>query len=156
MESNNLVDIPNYDNYKFDLDLLQVYNSKKNIYLKNYLSKTGYYRVSLWKNNKGKLYGIHRLVYIINNPTEDLTGYEIDHIDNDRINNNINNQSNTKTYITNKLGIKNIKKTKSNTYEFHLEKNGIRYSKTFKTLEESINYRDIKVKEICGEFSNLG
>ena len=35
MESNNLVDIPNYDNYKLDLDLEQVYNIKKNKYLKN-------------------------------------------------------------------------------------------------------------------------
>ena len=164
MESKNLVDIPEYDNYKFDLDLEQVYSIKNNIYLKNYFNKNGYYLVGLWKNGKEKKYGIHQLSYIINNPTEDITGFDIDHIDNDKLNNKIenlrkcsrsDNMSNKKTMITNKLGIKFIRQYQ-NGYRFTLIKNGIRYSKCFKTIEEAIEYRDIKVKEICGEFTNLG
>ena len=160
MESNNLVDIPNYDNYKFDLDLLQVYNSKKNKYLKNCLNKKGYYMVCISYTN----FSIHRLVYMCNNPTEDLTGFQIDHIDNNKLNNKIENLrkcsasdncSNRKTRINNKLGIKYIFK-ENNRYRFLLRKNGIRYQKNFKTLEEAIEYRNIKVKEICGEFTNLG
>ena len=164
MENNNLVDIPEYDNYKFDLELQQVYNNKRNRYIKKHLTKDGYYRVSLWKNNTGKTYGIHQLVYIINNPTEDLIGYEIDHIDRDRTNNKIENLrkatrsqngSNKTTQKNNKLGIKYITKTKYG-YRFSLTKNGIKYRKCFKILQDAIDYRDIKVKEINGEFANLG
>ena len=165
MENTNLQDIDGYDNYKFDKVLLQVYNNRTNKYLKNYLDKYGYYTVGLFKNGKGKSYLIHRLNYIINNPTEDISDYQIDHIDIDKLNNKIenlrkcspsDNMSNTKTRKNNKLGIKNITKTKWNTYVFKLTKNGIKYQKHFKRLEDAIEYRNIKVNEICGEFANLG
>ena len=164
MESNNLVDIPNYDNYKFDLDLLQVYNLKYNRYLKNRLCGTNYYRVSLCKNGKAQNFEIHRLVYMINKPTEDISDYQIDHIDGNPQNNNINNlrkcyqsdnMSNRKTNKNNKLGIKNIVKSQSG-YRFQLVKNKIRYSKNFKNLQDAIDYRDKFVLEKCGEFANLG
>ena len=164
IENNNLVDIPNYDDYKFDKVLLQVYNNRTNMYLKNSLCG-GYYRVGLSKNGISEAFGIHKLVYMLNNPNEDLTGFQIDHIDGNPLNNNINNlrkcshsdnQSNVKTQKNNKLGIKYISKNKFNTYTFKLVKNGIRYEKTFKRLEDAIVYRDIKVKEICGEYANLG
>ena len=159
-----MIDIPNYDNYKIDIELEQIYNSKFNRYLKNKLDKDGYYRVSLCKNGKEKKFYIHRLIYISINPTEDISLFEVDHIDNDRTNNKIENlrkatrsenMSNTKTYITNKLGIKYIIKFQ-NGYRFKLIKNKITYYKWFKTLEETIEYRNIKVKEINGEFTNLG
>ena len=165
MESNNLVDIPNYDNYKLDLDLEQVYNSKKNKYLKNTLNNVGYLRVRLYNKCKGTTFGIHQLVYICNNPTEDIIGYDIDHIDMVKTNNKIENlrkatrsenMSNRKTQKNNKsTGIKNIYKTKYG-YEFMLTKNGIKYYKFFKTIEEAIEYRDRVVLEKCGEFANLG
>tara|TARA_R110001606_G_C15139904_1_gene624411 strand:- start:44 stop:727 length:684 start_codon:yes stop_codon:yes gene_type:complete len=165
IENNNLVDIPNYDNYKFDTVLNQVYNTETNMYLKNILNINGYYVVSLYKNKINKTFGIHQLVYMCNNPTEDLIDFHIDHIDNDRTNNKIENLrkatrsencSNAKTYITNKLGIKYIRKNKWNSYEFKLTKNGISYSKTFKTLEETVEYRNRFVLEKCGAFTNLG
>ena len=164
IENNNLVDIPKYDNYKFDTNLEKVYNIKTNMYLKNTLC--GYYTVGLCKNSIVKTYGIHQLVYIINNPTEDIIGFDIDHIDGNPLNNNINNlrkatrsqnASNAKTYISNKsTGIKNIIKTKYNTYRFQLCKNGIKYSKNFKTIEEAREHRDRVVLEKCGEYANLG
>ena len=165
IENKNLVDIPNYDNYKFDKVLLQVYNIDTDKYLKNIIDKDGYYQVNLYKNKIIKRYGIHQLVYIINNPTDDIIGFEIDHIDGNPQNNKIENLrkatrsdncSNKKTQKNNKLGIKYIIKTKWNTYRFTLRKNKIKYTKHFKKLEDAIAYRDIKVKEICGEFANLG
>jgi len=165
IENINFVAILGYDNYKFDMELKQVYNTKKNRYIKNGLCGRGYYQVDLYKNGKGKKYGIHQLVYICNNPTEDITGFEIDHIDNNKLNNNIENLrkcspsdncSNKKINITNTTGYKYISKTKSNTYKFQLTKNKISYRKTLKTLEEVIEYRDRFVLEKCGEFANLG
>jgi len=165
MESKNLVDIPNYEGiYKFDLVLNQVYSYHKNRYLKNHINKVGYYQISLTKNKIHTKFTIHKLVYQSNNPTEDLTGYDIDHIDTDKSNNKIenlrkcsrsDNMSNKKTMITNKLGIKYISKD-GNGYRFQLVKNKIKYSKNFKNLQEAIEYRNIKVKEINGEFANLG
>mgnify|MGYP003649089060 CR=1 FL=1 len=165
IENNNLVDIPNYNDYKFDTQLEQVYNTDTNKYLKNHLTNSGYYQVGLFKNKIRTVFGIHQLVYIINNPTEDITGFDIDHIDNNKLNNKIenlrkatvsDNQSNTKTRITNILGIKYISKTICNTYRFKLVKNGIIYQKIFKTIEEAIEHRDRVVLEKCGEFANLG
>ena len=163
IENNNLVDIPNYDNYKFDTVLNQVYNTETNMYLKYCLS-TGYYFVNLYKNKIRTAFGIHQLVYIINNLTEDISLFQIDHIDNDKTNNKIenlrkcyqsDNMSNIKTRIDNKLGIKYIRKTR-NSFQFRLVKNKITYRKNFKTLEETIEYRDKFVLEKCGEFTNLG
>ena len=163
IENNNFVSILDYENYKFDTNLEQVYNLKTNMYLKNNLTD-GYYTVGLSKNGKIKNFYIHKLVYIINNPTEDITGFQVDHIDNDRINNKIENlrkatrsenMSNKKVHKNNKLGVKNIHKNKNNTYTFNLMKNGIKYYKTFKILEEAIEYRNRFVLEKCGEFTRL-
>ena len=167
IENNNLVDIPNYEGiYKLDTELEKVYNTQTNKYLKNSLDKDGYYRVGLHKNKKETRYRIHRLCYTCHYPTEDISDYQIDHIDCDKTNNKIenlrkcscsDNQSNKTTYITNKsTGIKYITKTKWNTYTFKLVKNKINYNKTFKTLEQAIEHRDITVREKCGEFTNLG
>ena len=167
IENINFVDIPNYEGlYKFDTELLQVYSLYNNMYLKNRLDKNGYNTVSITKNKIEKRYLIHRLIYICNNLTEDISDYQIDHIDNNKLNNKIENLrkatrsqncSNTKTQKNNKsTGYKNIYKNKWNTYTFHLVKNGIRYQKNFKTFEEVIEYRNRVVLEKCGEFANLG
>jgi len=159
MESKNMIDIIGFDNYKFDLELHKVLNIKKNKYLTNVLNQ-GYYRVCIQK----KTVFIHKLVYQSHNPTEDLTGFQIDHIDGNKSNNKIENLrkcsasdncSNRKTRINNKLGIKYIYEER-NRYRFLLRKNKIIYTKYFKNLEDAIEYRDIKVKEINGEFANLG
>lgn len=52
----------------------------------------GYYQVTLWKNKKRKVFYVHQLVALcflghISNGLE----YQIDHIDNDKTNNNLNN-----------------------------------------------------------------
>ena len=166
IENNNLIEIPKYEGlYKFDLELYKVYNIKTNMYLKNSLDKDGYYRICLCKNKIRKTYRIHQLVYICNNPTEDIIGFDIDHIDCDKTNNKIENLrkcshsdncSNAKTQKNNKsTGIKYIYKTKCG-YRFQLTKNGITYSKRFKTIEEAIEHRNRVVLEKCGAFTNLG
>ena len=92
MESKNMIDIPNYEGiYKFDLELELVYNIKRNKYLKNHINNNGYYYIGLYKNKIRKILSIHRLVYICNNPTEDISLFAIDHIDRNKLNNKIEN-----------------------------------------------------------------
>ena len=57
-------------------------------------SYDGYYYIQLNHNKIKKSYRVHRLIYKFNNPEWDITytpDNEIDHIDNDKSNNNIEN-----------------------------------------------------------------
>ena len=161
----NLVQIKDYPNYSFNLNSNQVYSHYKKDYLKPKLQSTGYYQITLCKNGKVKIFVLHRLVYEAHYG-EIPTGLCIDHINNDRQNNNITNlrlatlsqnQHNQKVHKNNKSGYKNIFLTKYNTYTVNIQKNRkVVYYKTFKTLEEAIENRDIQLLLIHKEFHNLG
>ena len=161
----NLKPIPNYENYSLDLNNNEVYSNYKKGYLKPNILKNGYYVIELSKNSKRKAFLLHRLVYeAYNGSIPDKI--QVDHIDNNRQNNNIENlrlvtnsqnQMNSKTRKNNLLGYKNITKTEYNTYKVQIRINKKTvYRKTFKTLEEAILNRDIKLKEFHGEYYNLG
>jgi len=58
------------------------------------IDKDGYYYISLSYKNIRKQYKVHRVIYKFNNPDWDITyspDNEIDHFDNDKGNNNIEN-----------------------------------------------------------------
>jgi len=64
------------------------------------------------------------------------------------------NLCNRKIFKNNKSsGIKNIYKIKYDIFRVIITKDGKNYTKSFKTLEEAIIWRDIKLKEIHGEFA---
>ena len=163
----NLVPIKDYEGlYSIDLNNNEVFGHSSKKYLKPNLHKLGYFRIQLCKNGKVKKFTLHRLIYEAYYGTIP-EGLFIDHIDNNTQNNNIQNlrlvtisenKMNSKTYKNNlSTGYKNITKTKYNTYLVQITKNNkIVYRKTFKTLQEAIINRDIKLKEIHGEFYNLG
>ena len=162
----DLVEIKDYPNYSFDKNNNKIYSHNRNRYLTPYLNK-GYYVIRLHKNSKEKHFQLHRLIYMLYYPDIDITNFEIDHIDNNPLNNNIENLRhcnrsengcNRKVQKNNlSTGIKNIYKTKNNTYEVQIWKNRkIVYRKKFKTLEEAIEYRDNKLEELHREFHNLG
>lgn len=128
----------------------RVQNKKTGRILKPSLNAYNYYRIGLNKNNKSQSFLIHRLVAIhyIPNPNNYT---EVDHIDIDKKNNHVsnlrwcsrfNNCNNTTVYKNNKLGIKNICKH-GNEYIFRKRYNGKYHTKTFKTLEEAIQYKDV-------------
>ncbi len=159
----DLVKIKDYENYSFDKNTNQVYNTKYKRFLKPILDSIGYYVVEI-RNNKSKMFKLHRLIYQVYNPNIDITNLEIDHIDNNRQNNNIENlrhcnrsenQCNKKVQKNNKLQEKNIRII-DNSYQVRITKNKIVYSKRFKTLEEAILHRDIKLIELHGKFHSLG
>jgi len=142
----DIIDYPNYLIY----DDGRVYSKKRNIFIKQTLNRHGYYKVDLYKNGKGKTFLIHRLIALHYIPK--IEGkYMIDHIDRDKSNNHINNLRwvnrsengiNSGVSKNKKLNHKHIYETKFNTYEFSIRRQNIKHSKTFKTLEECIEYRD--------------
>ena len=162
----NLVPIKDYEDlYSLDLNTNQIYSYYKKDYLKPYLNIYNYYTIQLCKNGKVKLFKVHRLIYEVYNGTIP-EGLCIDHIDNNKTNNNIDNlrlanrsenNCNKKVQKNNTTGYKNISLTKSNTYEVKISKNNKKvYCKKFKTLEEAIINRDLKLKEFHNDFMNLG
>jgi len=160
----DLIPIKDYPNYSLDKNTNQIYSHYKNRYLKPNLNINGYYELKLCENNKNKNLKLHRLIYQAYNPDIDITNLCIDHIDKNPLNNNLENlrhcsksenNCNTKVYKNNLLGIKNISLTKNKTYQVQIIKNKKKYRKSFKTLEEAILYRDIKLIELHGEFHSF-
>jgi len=159
----NFIAIDDYEDYKFDKQKNQVKNIITGKYLKNNINNEGYYNIGLYKNGEKKNFLLHRLIYKANNQQINIEGLFIDHINQDKLDNNINNLRictrsengfNRKVYKNNKSsGIKNICKNKNNTFIVNIIKDKKRYSKSFKLLEEAIIWRDIKLSELHKEFA---
>ena len=163
-DKNDMLDIPNFPIYKLNKKTNKVFSLKKIKYLKTQIDRYGYVVVYLYNEIKHRPYGLHRIVYSAHNPTEDISLLQIDHINCDKTNNNIDNlrtatpsqnQHNKPVQKNNKLGYKNISRTKYNTFTIQIEKNKKVYRNTFPTLEEAIIWRDNKRTELFGEFANL-
>ncbi len=125
---------------------------------------TGYYYVSLSKNGKSKTFTVHRLVAnaFIPNPENKP---QVDHIDNCRINNNINNlrwctpeqnQSNKGLSKANKTNVKGVYFDKNrNVWRAEIQHNGKKsHLGVFRNLEDAFNARQEAAKELFGEFIN--
>lgn len=142
------MEINDYPNYLIYEDG-RVWSKKNKKFIKSYLCpKTNYYKLQLSKNNKSKMFSIHRLLalhYIPNSENKPT----VDHIDTNRQNNNLSNlrwataleQSDNKNVISN-TGYKYITKHcnrykifKRNCFEKLL--NCDKYS-----LEDAIDCRD--------------
>ena len=68
----------------------KIYSSLKDLYLKPSLSKNGYYRVTIYVNNKREYYNIHRMVAecFIGKPTNNI---QVNHKDCNKTNNHFLN-----------------------------------------------------------------
>ena len=138
-----------------------VYSNISNRFLKPHIitRKDGYKRITveLYKNSVKKMRIIARLLMQHFKPDEWNEKLQVDHIDTDSTNNKLENlrmvtpsqnSQNTKCSSNNKLGIKNIAYNKINKcYEFKKVINGQCHTKSFKTLEEAINYKDDFIKK---------
>jgi hypothetical protein len=155
--------IKDFENYEVS-NLGNIINNKTGRILKPQIDTHGYYRVNL--RNDGNTYAkkIHKLVaeYFIANPYNKQC---VDHIDNNKLNNNISNLR----YCTQQENCMNSKLSSRNTSNFK----GVSYHKQrnkwmayidingkkqnlgyFDKIEDAINARVKKAKEVYGEYMN--
>ena len=123
------------------------------------ITNNGYYYSRLDKIR----YPNHRVVFAIYNNTTDFQDKQIDHIDGNVFNNSpqnlrlvtaSQNQFNRKKQKNNSTGYKNISFSKKlNKYRCAMQIDGKDiYIGLFNTIEEAIKTRDLKFKELTGEY----
>ena len=85
----DFIKINGYDNYSINING-DVRNDKTGLFKKKCIDDVGYYHTELYKNNIRKHHRIHRLIaeHFIPNPDNKLY---VDHKDNNRLNNSIEN-----------------------------------------------------------------
>ncbi len=77
-------------------------------------------------------------------------------IDNLRAATSSQNSCNQKVRVDNRLGLKNISQRPDGSYQIRITIKGKKYSGSKKTLEEAIEWRNQKLKELHGEFASVG
>ena len=160
-EEEEFLPIDGFDNYLVS-NFGNVKNSKTNRILKPGNDKDGYKLINLCKNGKVKNFKVHRLVgnAFLENPDNKPV---IDHIDEDKANNNVmnlrwcsqkENHYNRGRNINNKCGYKGVCFDKSrNKYRAMININGKNKNLgRFKTAEEASRAYEAKAKELHGYF----
>jgi len=150
--------IKGYENFSVS-NFGNVRNEKTCLILKQHLHNE-YYRVGV----QGKKHFIHRLIaeYFIPNPNNKPY---VDHIDNNRSNNRIDNlrwvttsENNYNMSIkkTNKSGVKGVYwGKKRNKWRADIKKNGVHFTiGRYVNKEDAIKARQLKAQELFGEFTN--
>jgi hypothetical protein len=136
-----------------------IFNKKKGIFNKGTIMNKGYRHIRI----KNKKYLLHRLLYQhFINPYMCPMPRFIDHADNNRLNNSLDNlrpatnqqnMRNKKNMSNNILGIKGIRMTANGNYQSRIMITITeQLNRTFKTLEEAIAWREEQVILYHGEF----
>jgi len=152
-------DYPNYSVSNFG-------NVKKNqtgkIIIPRY--SNGYSQVELWNNDNRKVFGVHRLVAIEFIPNPENKPF-VDHIDNDKANNNVNNlrwatitenNRNIGLSSNNTSGVKGVCWDKKNKkWRAGISIDGKKKNLgSFNTLEEAKQARQNFANKLFGDFTN--
>ena len=155
--------IKDFENYSVS-NLANIKNNKTGKILKPCIDTHGYYRVNL--RNDGNTYAkkIHKLVaeYFIANPYNKNC---VDHVDNNKLNNNINNlrwatyqenNMNSKLRSNNTSNYKGVIFDKQrNKYMAYVSINGkFKHLGRFDNIEDAVHARVKKAKEVYGDFMN--
>ena len=122
--------------------------------LKLCLSTSGYYNINLYNNKNCKTIMVHKLVFLSFKNISSNRYFVIDHIDNNKLNNNLNNLQ----LISNRLNSSKDKKSKSNNYNIYFNSNAYlirmrinnkKYSiSTEKNIKNAIYVRDYFINNI--------
>ncbi len=159
--------IPNFSNYTID-EYGNIYNKKFKRFMKPYITRTGYKRVDIINDDKkSKCLLVHRLVALTLIPNLENKPF-IDHIDRNKLNNNINNLrwvtrlencANRSINKTNKTGYKNISVIKNGDLTLQIVRNGDllfrkQYSKNKYSLDYVLQIRNEKYREFNIEITD--
>lgn len=146
--------LENGSNYVININTLEVFRiTKKGLRLiKPYLSKIGYLLINLWDNYICKHYYLHRIVYMIH--YGDIPkGFVIDHIDRNKMNNNITNlrlvtQSINMQNINSHGLCKNFEYRKEIGDHYEVDEN-VFYSKTYRKFYRKLGeeYRSLNISK---------
>ena len=154
----NFITITQCPDYEIS-NLGRIRNKKTQKILKQSIIKGGYKVVTL----KQKTFYVHKLLGIafIQNPLNKLC---IDHINNDKLDNNLlnlrwvtynENNQNRSLSKNNLLGIKGVRKIYNDKFVARVKFNNKEYHLgSFKTLEEAQKARKIKASELFGIYTN--
>ena len=155
--------IKGFENYSVS-NLGNIKNIKTDRVLKPGINSKGYYTVSLRSDGKSYTKKIHKLVaeYFIVNPYNKQC---VDHIDNNKLNNNVNNlryctqQENCMNRQLNSNNTSNHKgisfNKQKNKWCAQIKINGInKHLGYFENIEDAVNCRVKKAKELFGEYMN--
>ena len=108
--------IPDYEGFYEESSLGRTRNIRTGRVLKPTKTRNGYLYVSLWKNNVGKKFLVHRLVWTTF-VGEIPEGYELDHINTERVCNRLSNlrvvtrKENCNNHLTKKHHSVSVKKS---------------------------------------------
>ena len=135
-------EIEGYDGQYLISNYGQVFSKKSNRCLKPHLNSSGYLQANLWKNNQGKHVFIHRLVaiYFIDNP-DNLP--QVNHKDENKKNNNVENLEWCNNSYNNLYGTKGIRQSESylnsGTNCYKVEKYDLdgNYLATYRSIREA-------------------
>jgi hypothetical protein len=131
-----------------------IFGVKRQKFLKHTLNQKGYYKVELCKEGKGFMFQVHRLLCLQFLPNPDNL-IQVDHIDRNKQNNSLDNlrwishRGNccNRTYqpISGERHITIVDRASPYAVQVRIEKQ--LHSKSFKTMEEAIAYRDTFLRE---------
>jgi hypothetical protein len=155
--------IKGFENYSVS-NLGRVRNNNTNRILKPGINSKGYYNVSLYIEGNMYTKNIHKLVaeaFIVNPYNKPC----IDHIDNNRLNNNVSNLRyctqqencmNQKLSTNNTSNFKGVKFHKQrNKWQAQIQINGKnKHLGLFDNIEDAVNARVKKAEELFGEYMN--
>lgn len=150
-----LLDDPNYIVYPDG----KVFSKYKGEFIKHAINRDGYITIRIGKfSNERKSYTVHRLVANAFIPNPDNLPF-VDHKDRDKTNNNVDNlrwcsrrtnNCNKSKQKNNTSGLTGINQNEwgnwKASYNLPIDGKKIRKSKTFKTKEEAINFREEMVR----------
>jgi hypothetical protein len=155
--------IKDFDNYEIS-NFGNVKNSITGKILKPRIDSSSYYKIDLYKDSKRFTKRIHKLVAttFLPNPFQKLC---VDHIDNNRLNNNVENLRyatiqengmNRKLSIKNTSGFKGVHfDKKSKKWRSQIKINGkTQHLGYFEKIEDAVNTRVRKAEELYGEYKN--
>lgn len=84
-------DIPNYEGEYAATRDGQIWTYKRNRFLKPAIDKDGYHYVTLSQKGKARAYRVHRLVLMTYQPIENVDLWQVNHKDENKSNNNLDN-----------------------------------------------------------------